>query len=629
MVKTHDMPHDAPPAGVDAAQHATIEAAYHAEIGRLLRRRLQLTVFLYLLFVGVGVYAERASYPMRAHLITAIYLAEVLASGTALIAIRVSRLRDRPGLVGAVLASILSLLMVGYDASVGNVVERSAMAQVCLLTGLVVTLPWSWRAQLAVAVTALIGFAVAAPHLVVNDTLAFSVLAMLTGATTSVVGVRFLERYRHDAFLRAALLTEEAEVAAALAEIAETLNANLNAPDMLELVNRVAARALGCDWSATVVWDPARGSFRTHSVVGVSAELQTEAASLEFPRDSLPIVAALRPNQLIEIADANRQTLVPVDLQRRLGIASALYAPISREQEIIGVLVNGYAQRTGPFDTKQRRIALGIAHATAIAMHNARLISDLQAASQLKSEFVSTMSHELRTPLNVISGYTDLLVDGVFDPLTSSQRNTVLRVRRSALELLDLVNATLDLNRLEAGRDAVIAGPIDLVDLFAEIGRELEALVPESVALRWRSDKAAALVESDRVKLKTILKNVVGNALKFTERGVVEVSASKFNERLVLEVRDTGVGIAAADLPKIFEMFRQADGSDSRPFGGVGLGLHIVQRLVDLLGGTVAVASAPGTGSTFTVRVPVGEVAREAPSRHPVSATQGARHATG
>jgi signal transduction histidine kinase len=629
MFKTHDMPHDAPPAGIDEAQHAAIEAAYHAEIGRLLRRRLQVTVFLYLLFVAVGVYVERASYPLRAHLITAIYLAEVLASGTALIALRTATLRDRPGMVGAALASVLSLLMIGYDASVGNAVERSAMTQVCLLTGLVVTLPWSWRAQLAVAVTALAGFAVAAPHLLVNDTLAFSALAMLTGATTSVVGVRFLERYRRDAFVRAALLTEEAEVSAALAEIAETLNANLNAPDMLERVNRVAAKALGCDWSATIVWDPTRESFRAESVVGVSAELKAEAASLEFRRDSLPIIAALRPNELIEIADARRQTLVPLDLQQRLGIASAIYAPITREQEVIGVLVNGYAQRTGPFPAKQRRIALGIAHATAIAMQNARLISDLQAASQLKSEFVSTMSHELRTPLNVISGYTDLLVEGAFDPLTSAQHDTVRRIRRSAIELLDLVNATLDLNRLEAGRDAVVAAPIDVVDLFAELGRELEALVPEAVSLRWCSDRAAAMVESDRVKLKTILKNLVGNALKFTQRGVVEVSASRFNERLVLEVSDTGVGIAAADLPKIFEMFRQVDGSDSRRFGGVGLGLHIVQRLVDALGGTVAVASAPGTGSTFTVRVPVGDVVRETSSRHAIPDMLGARRATG
>src|SRR5439155_12588406 len=134
-----------------------------------------------------------------------------------------------------------------------------------------------------------------------------------------------------------------------------------------------------------------------------------------------------------EMAASRDQALMPVELCRRLGIASALYAPIAREEEVIGVLVNGCTRRTGAFSLKQRRIALGIAHATAVAMQNARLIADLRAASQLKSEFVSTMSHELRTPLNVITGYTDLLAEGTFDALTRAQHDTVQRIRRSAL----------------------------------------------------------------------------------------------------------------------------------------------------------------------------------------------------
>jgi signal transduction histidine kinase len=578
---------------------------HRAETERLVRRRLDLVVALFCVCVGVSVVLENLYHPDRRTPIFVAYAAQAFACLAALLACRWTA--ASPRLVGSVLGVVLAVLLSAYNGWVSGPVERFATAQVCLLSGLVVLLPWGWRAQLAVALGSLASLPLAvrgplgAPG---DDSLAYAVLALLTGGTTSVFGAMFLDRYRLDAFVRTKLQAEEAAVSAALVHVGETLNAHLDQPDMLERVNAVAAAVIGCDWSSTFIWDERRDAFRLAANVGSGPEVRTELAQLDFPRDSLALLRNLRPGELVEIPDATSQALVPAALMRRLETASALYAPISRRGEVVGVLVNGFRQRTGVFAESQRRLALGIAHAIAVALENARLIADLQAASRLKSEFVATMSHELRTPLNVITGYADLLAEGAFGALTREQQDTLGRVRRSALELFDLVNATLDLGRLEAGREAVSFGPCDLEAVFADLDRELEAMVTPAVVLAWRADPDARRLVTDVVKLKTVLKNLVGNALKFTPAGRVEVRAAVGDGCWSLSVRDTGVGIPADQVPVIFEMFRQGDGSSTRKFGGVGLGLYIVKRLSDLLGATVLVDSEPGVGSTFTVRLP-------------------------
>ncbi len=583
--------------------------SYHAETDGLLRARVPLAAALFLLFVGGAVLLEIAADPRRRAAAALWYGLEACTCVIATLLCRAAPGR-RVGLpIAVLLLAALAVEMDGYQASVGGAAPRLAMADVTLLMGGAVLMPWGPRAQLVVAGATFAGFVATLPALATADDGVFTLLALLTGTVVSVCSAYYLDRYRRQAFVdrrrleqARARAQEEAEIAAALLRMTQALGAHLDAANLLEEVNRMVAAELGCDWCRTRILDEERQAFVLAATVGSPPELAHRLGQLELPLGRLAFLEALKPGEVIEIADVDEQTLLPSDVLRKIGIASSLTTLITRGSRTIGFLAVGYRERRGPFTPRQRRLLLGIAGALAVTLENARLIAELQAASRLKSEFVSTMSHELRTPLNVISGYTDLLLDGSFGALTPPQRDTLERIRRGGMELLELVNATLDLGRLETGRERLTLEPVALAGLFAELARELEPLAAPGVTVRWAQPLGSDSVLTDRGKLKTILKNLASNALKFTSTGAVTVTAAEGpGGTMTFTVQDTGIGIAAADLPVIFEMFRQADGSTTRRFGGVGLGLHIVKRLVDLLGGTIAVESTPGVGSTFTV----------------------------
>ncbi len=235
-----------------------------------------------------------------------------------------------------------------------------------------------------------------------------------------------------------------------------------------------------------------------------------------------------------------------------------------------------------------------------------RLFDEAQAASRLKSEFLATVSHELRTPLVAVLGYTELLLDDEFGPLQPEQHNALQRVYHRGQELLEVINATLDVSRLEAGPVTLDVKTVDTSTFLTELQGELQGLpLNGSVRLEWDIAPSLPVISTDPGKLKIVLRNLIRNALKFTERGHVRVQAQACEGGVELGVSDTGIGIAPEMLPVIFEPFRQVDGADTRRYGGVGLGLYLVRRLVDLLGGQVSVDSRVGQGSTFRVRLPL------------------------
>ena len=232
--------------------------------------------------------------------------------------------------------------------------------------------------------------------------------------------------------------------------------------------------------------------------------------------------------------------------------------------------------------------------------------ADLARASELKSRFLSNISHELRTPLNAILNITGLLIDHVDGPLNGEQDRQVRFVRSAALTLAEMVNDLLDLARIEAGRSVVRPTAFTLVDLFAGLRGMFRAITPtERVALVIEDPENTPGLVTDEGKLSQILRNLISNALKFTEQGEVRMTAVPHGDgRIVFIVSDTGIGIAPEDQERIFEEFSQIENVLQRKAMGAGLGLPLSRKLAELLGGNLTLTSAPGEGSTFTVTIP-------------------------
>jgi signal transduction histidine kinase len=248
-----------------------------------------------------------------------------------------------------------------------------------------------------------------------------------------------------------------------------------------------------------------------------------------------------------------------------------------------------------------------------IAIENVRLFTEIQeksrqleVASQHKSQFLANMSHELRTPLNAILGYTEMMVDGLYGAMPEKATGVLDRVQSNGRHLLGLINDVLDLSKIEAGQLALAVEPYIVGDMVTTVLSATESLArTKGIGLSSAVAPGLPTGSGDARRLTQVLLNLVGNAIKFTDQGSVEVRAAQAGDKFELSVVDTGFGIAPEDQKKIFEEFQQVDNTSTRKKGGTGLGLSISRKIVELHGGVLTVESEIGKGSTFKVTIPI------------------------
>jgi signal transduction histidine kinase/DNA-binding response OmpR family regulator len=332
-----------------------------------------------------------------------------------------------------------------------------------------------------------------------------------------------------------------------------------------------------------------------------------------------------RLKQSLEVNDLAQNAMLAVETGVQSHVPAYIYAfPILFQDNLVGVLVFGSLQR---FTELTRSLVEGVLPQMGVALTNvqnyeetqelSREISkkhdelntktqELEKAYRVKSDFLSNMSHELRTPLNSIIGFSSILLGDRGDPLTADQRKALEKVLKNGKHLLQLINDILDFSKIESGRMHVSIESDSVEGVINGAIMTAEALIRQkNIQLKDEIAPGLPMFNTDVLKIKQILVNLLSNASKFTdENGLIIIRATQQAEMIRIAVIDSGIGIEPKNLGRIFEEFSQVDSSHSRKYQGTGLGLPIARRLAQLLGGDLTVESETGKGSTFTLSVP-------------------------
>jgi signal transduction histidine kinase/DNA-binding response OmpR family regulator len=400
-----------------------------------------------------------------------------------------------------------------------------------------------------------------------------------------------------------------------LNEVGQAVSSSLDLETVLATVIAHAVRLADADSGTLYQFDEADGVFDPRSNFGVSDDMIEALRGLRIGIGDGPVGMCALNRAPVQVADVEQLKQRPSVLWAHDGIRAVVAVPLLRDEHTTGALVIR-RKVAGEFAPAIIKLLQTLASQSVLAIENARLYKESRAkseqlaeASKLKSQFLANMSHELRTPLNAIIGLTEMLHEDAGELDRTEELEPLERVLRAAHHLLELINDILDLSKIEAGRMDIHAETFAITPLVDEViatigtsaaknGNEIIARCPPDIGE----------MHADQTRIRQALLNLVSNANKFTERGRVTVEvarvAGKGGEEIKMAVSDTGIGMSAEQMGRLFQEFVQADPSTTRKYGGTGLGLSISRRFCQMMGGDISVESVLGQGSTFTIRLP-------------------------
>jgi len=387
------------------------------------------------------------------------------------------------------------------------------------------------------------------------------------------------------------------------------INAAVSMPELMsEIIGRLMG-ATNADAALIRVWNKEDGTLPIVSHRGFSDDYLKHVETAP-PGGALDWV--IKHSEPIITPDIASDLRLKGKVQLQMGLRSCAILPLNVHGEVRGIL-HVASCKLGCFKEEQKDHLTAIARQMSIALENHELFYSLKSsrdklkkANRAKDEFLAMISHELRTPLNVIMGYTGLVREGMFGALSPQQDDALKKVASQSYDLLSIVSNLLRATQMGSGEIRVERARTDLGQLLDEIKSTYDLPATNELTLNWDFPSDLPTVETDSEKLRHILVNLIHNAIKFTEKGCITIGARHLpkSKTLRFTVADTGPGIPRESLPIIFDKFHQLDSSNTRTHGGLGLGLYIVKKYTELLGGEIEVKSELDRGSTFTVTIP-------------------------